>query len=68
MQSSMIPWHIFMNALAQQRRSKVEYWLDRWRFANDGVFMSREISDAKPEFHLPDGSIQGSGKRENFVN
>ena len=68
MQSSMIPWHIFMNALAQQRMPKVAPWLDRWRFTNDGVFMAREMIDAKFEFHLSDGSIQAIGKQEKFVN
>jgi len=64
----MIPWHIFMNALAMQRLSQVKYWLDRWRFANDGVFIAHEMSDGKPEFRLPDGAIQASGKAEKFVN
>ncbi len=68
MPSSMIPWHIFMNALAQQGLSPGKYWLDRWRFANDGVFIAHEISDAKHEFHLSDGSIQAIGKQEKFVN
>ena len=68
MQSSMIPWHIFMDALAQQRLSMVTPWLDRWRFTNDGVFMAQEMSDAKRESHLPDGSLQASGNQEKFVN
>jgi hypothetical protein len=68
MQSSMIPWHIFLNALAQQGGSQEKYWLDRWRFTNDGVFMAHEKSDAKRESHLPEGSIQAIGKQERFVN
>jgi hypothetical protein len=68
MQSSIIPWHIFRDALAQQGISKATPWLDRWRFTNDGVFMAREMSDAKHEFHMPDGSIQAIGKQEKFVN
>ena len=68
MQSSMIPWHVFMNALEQQRISKGTLWLDRWRFTNDGVFIAREMIDAKHEFHMPDGSIQAIGKQEKFVN
>ena len=68
MPSSMIPWHIFMNALAQQGCSQEKYWLDRWRFANDGVFMAHEMVDAKHEFQLPDGSIAAIGKPEKFVN
>ena len=68
MQSSMIPWHIFLNALAQQGRFQEKYWLDRWRFTNDGVFMAHEMSDAKRESQLPDGSLQAVGKQEKFVN
>lgn len=68
MQSSMIPWHVFMNALAQQRISKGTLWLDRWRFTNDGVFMARETIDAKLEFHLSDDSVEAIGKQEKFAN
>ena len=68
MPSSMIPWHIFMNALAQQGRSQENCWLDRWRFANDGVFMAHEMIQAKHEHHLPDGSTQVGAKQEKFVN
>jgi len=68
MQSSMIPWHIFMNALSQQEHSPVKHWLDRWRFANDGVFMAHEMIETKHEFHLPDGSILVGGKQAKFVN
>ena len=68
MQSSMIPWHVFMNALAQHEHSHEKLWLDRWRFANDGVFVAHQMVDAKHEFHLPDGSIKVIGKQEKFVN
>ena len=57
-----------MDALAQQGHSQEKYWLDRWRFTNDGVFMAHEMLDAKLEFHLPDGSIGAVGKPEKFVN
>ena len=68
MQSSIIPWHIFMDALAQQRISMMTPWLDRWRFTNDGVFMARESIDAKLEFQLSDDSVDAIGKQEKFVN
>ena len=68
MQSSMIPWHVFMDALAQQGHSQEKYWLDRWRFTNDGVFVAHEIVNAKHEFQLPDGSIKAIGKKETVVN
>jgi hypothetical protein len=57
-----------MDALAQQRISKVTPWLDRWRFTNDGVFMAREMIDAKLESHLSDDSVEAVGKQEKFVN
>jgi len=68
MLSSMIPWHIFMRALAQQGSSQEGYWLERWRFANDGVLMARASSESKHEFHLPDGSLQTSGKQEKLAS
>ena len=68
MQSSMIPWHIFMSALAKQRGAKVKHWLGRWRFTNDGVFIAHEATDTGHEFHLADGSIYSSDKQEKFVN
>ena len=68
MQSSMIPWHIFMNALAQQGHAPVKHWLNRWRFANDGVFMAHEMIDSQREFDSPEGSIQVNGKHERVVN
>lgn len=68
MQSSMIPWHIFMTALAKQRGSKVTNWLGRWRFANDGVFMAHESVDVMEEFRTPDGSGREYDKAEKVVN
>ncbi|MGH7886267.1 MAG: hypothetical protein ACREPG_00250 [Candidatus Binatia bacterium] len=57
-----------MNALAQQGHLQEKYWLDRWRFANDGVFMAHEMIEAKHQFHLSDGSTQVSGKQESLNN
>jgi hypothetical protein len=68
MQASMIPWHIFMIALAKQRPAKMRHWLGRWRFANDGVFMAREGTDFIDEFHAPEGSTRGNEKTEKFLN
>lgn len=68
MQSSIIPWHVFMDALAQQGRTQAKFWLDRWRFANDGVFVAHAVVEAKYEFRLPDSSIETIGKPEKFVN
>ena len=66
MQTSIIPWHIFLNALAKQRRSKVKVWLGRWRFSNDGVFMAHDALRTMHEFHAPDGSIDS--RKEKFIN
>jgi hypothetical protein len=56
-----------MSALVQQGRAP-EHWLDRWRFANDGVFMAHQLSESRQAFELLDSSIQASDKHEKFVN
>ena len=40
MNISVIPWHIFFEALKKQQPSTLETWLRRWLFANEGVLMS----------------------------
>ncbi len=68
MQSSMIPWHIFMSALAQQGHSQAEYWLERWRFTNDGVLMARGAGESKRQFQQQDDSLQTSDKQEKLAS
>lgn len=40
MNISVIPWHIFFDALKKQQASTLEVWLRRWLFANEGVIIS----------------------------
>jgi hypothetical protein len=40
MKIAVIPWHVFFEALKQQRPSTLENWLRRWLFTNEGVIMS----------------------------
>ena len=61
MQTSMIPWHIFMSALEQQHHALMKHWLDRWRFTNDGVFMARDSSDAT-------AAPESTGGAERVIN
>ncbi len=41
MKISVIPWHVFIDALKKQQPAVLEFWLKRWLFANDGVFISQ---------------------------
>jgi len=38
MRAADIPWHVFMGALKQQDSSELEGWLERWSFADGGVW------------------------------
>jgi hypothetical protein len=38
---SLIPWHVFIEALKKQQPALLELWLSRWLFTNDGVLISR---------------------------
>lgn len=68
MQSSLIPWHVFMNALAEQQCAPMENWLDRWRFDNDGVFMAHDLGGARAEIHLADGTVVGGATETRIIN
>jgi hypothetical protein len=39
MKKSLIPWHIFREALEGQNPEALEHWLGRWGFSNDGVVL-----------------------------
>ena len=39
MKKSLIPWHVFREALEGQGREVLEQWLDHWGFTNDGVVL-----------------------------
>ncbi len=40
MRVSVIPWHVFFEALRKQQPNSLESWLRRWLFTNEGVIMS----------------------------
>lgn len=39
MKKSLIPWHVFREAIAGQDPGLLESWLNRWGFTNDGVVL-----------------------------
>jgi len=39
MKKSLIPWHVFLEAIAGQDPGLLESWLNRWGFTNDGVVL-----------------------------
>lgn len=39
MKNSLIPWHVFREALESQEAEVLDHWLDRWGFTNDGVVL-----------------------------
>lgn len=39
MKRSVIPWHVFHEALEGQQAEALENWLGRWGFTNDGVVL-----------------------------
>ncbi len=42
MKISVIPWHVFIDALLKQQPGTLEVWLRRWLFTNEGVIMADE--------------------------
>ena len=42
MKISVIPWHVFIDALFKQQPGTLEVWLRRWLFTNEGVIMADE--------------------------
>jgi len=53
MKKSLIPWHVFLEAIARQEPWVLESWLRRWGFKDDGVLLlSTE--------HNPDSRAQAS--------
>jgi hypothetical protein len=39
MKKSLIPWHVFLAAIAGEEPGTIESWLDRWGFTDDGVVL-----------------------------
>ncbi len=42
MNISVIPWHVFLDALLKQQPQTLEAWLRRWLFTNEGVIMAQQ--------------------------
>ena len=42
MDISVIPWHVFLDALQKQQPTTLELWLGRWWFTNDGVILANQ--------------------------
>jgi hypothetical protein len=42
MEISMIPWHVFLDALNKQQPTTLEIWLRRWLFTNEGVILASQ--------------------------
>ena len=40
MNISLIPWHVFLDALTKQQPQTLELWLRRWLFTNEGVILA----------------------------
>jgi len=40
MDISVIPWHVFLDALKKQQPTTIELWLRRWLFTNEGVILA----------------------------
>jgi hypothetical protein len=60
MQTARIPWQIFLDALADQSHSRLEGWLLRWRFSNEGVYTAERKSRFRREHRAGDDSIHVS--------
>jgi hypothetical protein len=43
MRAAVIPWHVFVEALKNQRPEGSELWLRRWRFEDSGVWVGARI-------------------------
>jgi hypothetical protein len=63
MRRSLIPWHIFRDALESQNGESLQDWLERWGFTNDGVVLIsvdiRSESQAPP-FKAPQAGLDAS--------
>lgn len=41
---TLIPWHVFLDALKKQSSSNLEMWLRCWLFTNEGVIIAQARS------------------------
>jgi hypothetical protein len=58
MKRSLIPWHVFHEALVGQNFEGLESWLCRWGFTNDGVILIGGNIGSQPQ--LPFDSQDGT--------
>jgi hypothetical protein len=63
MKSSLIPWHVFLDATKEQPPSLMENWLRRWLFTNDGVVMAH--SKSLSENNLPLSTAEASDQPQS---
>lgn len=62
MRAAVIPWHLFVEALKNQRPEGSELWLRRWRFEDNGVWVgARTGRDGVLEM------AERASDRENFA-
>jgi hypothetical protein len=62
MKKSLIPWHVFLEAIVGQDPGLLESWLHRWGFTNDGVVLvDVETPSREPGLPLGDGENRQSG-------
>ena len=48
MQSTLIPWQVFLDVLTKQKPSVRESWLRRWFFTDEGVIIAPPGTFAQP--------------------
>ena len=46
MELPLIPWHVFLEALKNQKPATLERWLRGWCFADEGVIGADEKGEA----------------------
>ena len=46
MTKSIIPWHVFQNAVETLNPDALDHWLERWRFTDSGVVLFEGSSSA----------------------
>ena len=49
MKKSIIPWHVFLDAVTAQSASSFKTWIRRWRFTDTGVVLVEAGDMAAPE-------------------
>jgi len=50
MTKSIIPWHVFQNAIETLNPDALDLWLERWRFTDGGVVLCEGNNSALNPF------------------